>query len=61
MELPEPWALEGDEARYNLDAKVILCRRESVITTVYDVVGEDAHPVVQESVENQFGISINGL
>ena len=56
VELPEPWGSQGDEARYHVDAGVLLCRRDVAITTVYDIWGPDAHPRVQHAVANQLGL-----
>lgn len=61
IDLPVPWCHAGDEARYHHDSQVILCRRDTSITTVYDVVGEDAHPAVQRAVKTQFDIADNSL
>jgi hypothetical protein len=58
IELPEPYCHAGDEARYHVDAQVILCRQEASIATVYDVVGEDADERVQAAVQDQLGIDI---
>lgn len=61
VDLPRPWSLAGDEARFHRGSVVVLCRRDTSITTVYDLVGPDAHPHVREAVENQFDIAIKGL
>lgn len=61
ISLPAPYHFGGDEARYHPDAKVVLCRRGSTLTTVYDVLGSDADRVVQLAIEKQFGISLESL
>ena len=56
--LPDPWGLQGDEARYHSDTHAVLCRVGGRITTVYDTVGEDAHPVVREAIEQQLDVEL---
>lgn len=58
ISLPVPHCHAGDEARYHPDAKVVLCRRDSVITTVYDVVGPDAELAVRRTVELQLDVDL---
>ena len=58
VELPWPWCLEGDEARYHPETHAVLCRRENHITTVYDTIGADAHHYVREVVEEQLDVEL---
>jgi hypothetical protein len=58
ISLPLPFAHGGDEARYHPDAKVVLCRQESELKTVFDVVGEDATLAVRRAVELQLDVQL---
>ena len=55
VELPRPWSLQGDEARYHHETQVVLCMRNSHIHTVYDLYGPDSHEIVRRVVEQQVG------
>ena len=58
VELPFAWGIQSDEARYHPDAKVVLCRTENSLPTVYDVTGPDSHRTIRRAVENQLDISL---
>lgn len=58
IELPGHWGDLGDEARYHSDCQVVLCRRDTAITTVYDLTGTDAREAVRSAVEKQFDVNL---
>jgi len=58
LTITDPEYRHFDELRYHHPSRVVLCRENAEIVTVYAVDGRDARRIVRQAILNQFDVQI---